>query len=252
MAGLCHAAVYGLSMGRRWPRERQLWRHASVMGIFGTALPMMALVTGLQYQSSGMTSLLITTVPAITVVLAHFFLPDEALNWRKGLGVALALGGAGLLALRGESGLSDVDQADPAGYGLILLAMVFFSGSTIYARRYMKDLEAFDVSSIRMFVAALAVMPLSAVLIGFDLGAVTGQGYFALGYATLVGTFGGMMLSFYNVKRFGASVSTMSAYVTPIVASAGGVLILEETFTTGMLVGMGLIILGIGTIRQQS
>ena len=252
MAGMCYVAIYALSRQRRWPTDHRLWRNAALLGVFGTAIPMTALVTAMQYQSSGITSLLITTSPAFTVLLAHFFLPDEALTWRKSLGVALALCGAGLLVVSGESGLPDVSQANPIGYGLVLLAMVLFSCTTIYARRYMRDLDPFDVVSIRMFVAALIVMPLSTLLVGFDLHAVDGKGYLALGYATFIGTFTGMMLSFYNLMRFGATAAAMTAYVVPLVTGIGGAVVLGETFTAVMFVGMGLIISGIALINQRS
>ena len=85
---------------------------------------MTSIVSSLQFQSSGITAVLITTSPAITVIMAHFFLPDEPLTRRKSLGVLFALGGALLLAARGESGLPDVSRANPLGYLLVLLAMV--------------------------------------------------------------------------------------------------------------------------------
>jgi drug/metabolite transporter (DMT)-like permease len=251
LAGLGHAAVYSVARHRRWPTNRRLWRHAVVLGIFGTAIPMVSIVTSLQYQSGGITALLITTSPALTVLLAHFFLPDESLTRRKGAGVALALGGAVLLAVRGESGLAEGSQASPVGYALVLLAMVSGSSMTIYARKYMSDLDAFDVASVRMFVAALAVMPASALFAGFDLHAVDGQGYFALVYAALVGTFAAFMLAFYNIKRFGATAAAMTAYVIPVVTGVGGVLVLGETITAAMLVGMGVIVSGVALINQS-
>lgn len=250
MAGLGHAAIYAVLRHRRWSTDLRLWRHAIVLGVFGTAMPMTAIVTALQYQSGGITALLITTSPAITVLLAHFFLPDEALTRHKSAGVALALGGALLLAVQGESGLSDASQANPTGYGLVLLAMLLGSSATVYARKYMRHLDAFDVASVRMLAAALLVMPLSLLFVGFDLRAVDGQGYFALIYAALVGTLAGMLLAFHNVKRFGATAAAMTAYVVPLVAGIGGVLILHETFTSVMLVGMGIIVLGIAIINR--
>ncbi len=184
--------------------------------------------------------------------MAHFFLPDEPLTRRKGLGILLALSGALLLAIRGESGLPDVSQASPIGYGLVLVAMVSASGATIYTRLYMRDLDALDVASVRMWVAAAAVMPLSLLLAGFDLDNVTSQGYTALLYAALIGTFSGMMLAFYNIQRFGATASAMTSYVIPIVAGIAGVLLLGETITTFMAIGMALIIAGIALINQRS
>ena len=251
MAGLGHAAIYAVSRRRHWPTDRRLWKHAIVLGVLGTAVPMTFIVSSLQYQSSGITSLLITTSPAITVLMAHFFLTDEQLDGKKISGVVLALGGAALLALRGESGLPDVTQSSPIGYGLVLTAMLFGSGATIYARKYMSDLNAFDVGSIRMVAAATVVLPLSILFVGFDLTAVTGQGYIALGYAALVGTFAGMLLAFYNIKQFGATASAMTAYIIPIFAGIGGALLLNEHITTFMLLGMSLIMTGIALINQK-
>ena len=63
--------------------------------------------------------MLLTTMPAFTVILAHFFLPDEFLTRRKIIGVTLALGGAILLALSGEDGLPNMSGAPPTGYLLV-------------------------------------------------------------------------------------------------------------------------------------
>jgi drug/metabolite transporter (DMT)-like permease len=250
-AGLGYVMCYLFDHRRRkWPTDPRLWRHAALLGI-GTAIPMTAVTVALQYQSAGLTSVLLTSSPAITVLMAHFFLPDEVLTVRKATGVALALGGAALLATRGESGLADVGQANPLGYGLVLLAIFAISGLTIYTRKFMQDLDAFDVSSIRILVAALAIMPLSTLFVGVDLQGVNGMGYLALGYAALVGTFGFLLLSFRNVQRFGATAESMTLYVTPVVSGLGGVLALGEQITAGMVTGMGLIVAGITLINRR-
>jgi drug/metabolite transporter (DMT)-like permease len=198
-----------------------------------------------------MASILITTGPAITVLMAHFLLDDEKLNSRKLIGIALALSGTALLTVRGETGLADVAKANPLGYILMFTSIFLGSGSTIYARKYMKTFDAFDVASIRMTAAALTVMPLSLLFVGFNLTAVTPTGYGALGYASVMGTFGGMMLAFYIIKRFGATASAMTAYVVPIITNIGGILLLGETFTVGMLWGALLIVAGIFIINQR-
>ncbi|RME78812.1 MAG: DMT family transporter [Chloroflexi bacterium] len=249
LASLGHAGVYLLGH-RQWPADPQLWRRAALLGVLGTAIPMTSIVTSLQYQSAGLTSILLTAGPAVTVVMAHFFLPDEPLSGRKSAGVILALGGGVLLALRGESGLPDVTRASPVGYGLVLLAILTSSGMTIYARKYMQSYNAFDVASVRMLAATLTVAPLSLVWVGFDLSRVTGVGYFALGYAALVGTFLGMLVAFYNIKRFGATAAAMALYIIPAVAGIGGVLVLGETITLWMLAGLALIAGGIWLINR--
>ncbi|MCA9962765.1 MAG: DMT family transporter [Anaerolineales bacterium] len=251
LAALAHATIYQFSANRAWSRDRNVWQHALLLGVIGTAVPMTSIVTALTYLSSGMASILITINPAITVLLAHFFLHDEKLNTRKIVGIVLALSGTALLTVRGETGLADVAKANPIGYILMFTSILLGSSSTVYARKYMRTFDAFDVASIRMLAAALAVMPLSLLLVGFDLTAVTSTGYGALGYASLMGTFGGMMLAFYIIKRFGATASAMTAYVVPIITNIGGILLLGETFTVGMLWGALLIVVGIFILNQR-
>jgi len=212
---------------------------------------MVFIVSSLQFQSSGVTALLLTIGPAITVIMAHFWLPDEKLTPRKILGVSLAVGGAALLVILGESGLPEVSRANPTGYFLVFTAMLFASIMTIYARKYMRDLDWFEVGSVRMWSAAIVTIPLSLLIAGMDLSNVNWQGYTALLYAALIGTFAGMLLAFYNVKRFGATASAMAANLIPIVAIIGGALLLGETITTGMLAGMVLILSGMGILNRR-
>jgi len=252
LAGFGHLAVYTLVHKKfHWPTDPRLWLHAGVLGVVGTAVPMTSIVNSLKYLSSGLASVLITTNPAVTVLLSHFLLPDEKLNWRKSGGILLALTGAALLALIGESGLPNVGQADPRGYLLMSAAILASSSMIIYVRKYMQNYNPFDVASVRMLTAAAVVMPLSAIFVGVDLGAVTGKGYAALCYAALIGTFAGMLLAFRNVQRFGATAGAMTGYIIPIFAVFGGWLLLGEQITPVMLGGMALIIAGIAVLNER-
>ncbi len=252
LASLAYLLVYLVSGGRRHlPRDVRLWRHAALLGTIGTAVPMTCITSSMQYQSAAVTSILLTAGPVITILMAHFALSDETLNRRKGLGAAVALGGALLLAARGESGLAEVERANPLGYALVFLAMLFAGAASIYARRFMRELDTLDVASVRMFSAATLVVPLAALSAGIDLQGVDTQGYLALAYAAVIGTFLAMGLSFYLVQRFGATAQATALYVTPVVTGLGGALFLDEQITAGMVAGLGLVIVGLALIRQK-
>ena len=250
IASLMSLTVYRFATGRRLPRDRELWKRAGLLGVFGTAVPMTCIVSSLQYQSSGITSLLLASGPALTVLMAHVLLPDELLNRRKFIGVGLALAGALMLALSGEDGLPDAGQAAPIGYLLVTIGMVFSSIMIIYARKYLRGYNSFDVGSVRLFTTAMTVMPFSLLTAGFDLSAVDGAGIFGLFYAAVVGTFFGLILSFYNIKRFGATPAVMTTYIIPIVAGIGGVLVLDEIITSTMVMGMIVIVSGIALLQE--
>ena len=251
VASLCHLCVVLFDRRRRLPSGSRLWRHAVLLGVLGTALPAVLNRLALEYLSATLIGILISSGPAITVVLAHLFLRDEPLSLVKGLGVLFALGGAVLLAVRGETGLPDVVHVNPLGYVWILLGVSLFGAMTVYARKYVHGLDAFDVASARMFVAALGVFPISILVSGLDLRGVSTRGYVLGGLSAIASMFGGMTLTFYNAQRFGATATAMAEYVIPVVVAIGGTLLLDERITAGMTLGTGLIAAGLILLNRQ-
>jgi drug/metabolite transporter (DMT)-like permease len=241
LSSLAFVVVYTFSSRRLIPTDGKLWLYATFLGIVSTAIPMTAIVSSLTYQSSGVTALLITTAPALIAVAAHFFLPDEQMNRRKLFGVLLALAGASFIVIRGESGLPDVTQGSPIGYGLVIFALLFETIGTILIRQRMRQFSAFDVTAVRLTVAGLMVMPVAVLLRGFDLSRVTSSGWLALVYAAFVGAFLAQMLAFHITKRFGATAFSLTSFVIPVVAAITGVLWLNEQITIWMVGGLVLI-----------
>ena len=118
IATLCLLPI--LYLNRCWPNQ-EIWQKAAISGVLGVSIPMTTFIFSLQYQSSGVTSIFVTTTPAFIAIAAHFFLDDEKLTHNKISGITLALLGSFFLVLRGESGLANVGRANPLGYGLVLV-----------------------------------------------------------------------------------------------------------------------------------
>ncbi|MBP7960692.1 MAG: DMT family transporter [Caldilineaceae bacterium] len=252
LAALAHALVYAFSRTRRWPTDPSLWVRAGILGVLGTALPMTAIVSSLQYQSSGVTSLLLTLNPAVVVILAQIFLADEPMTWRRIAGVLIAFGGAGLLLMRGETGLANLVQADWRGYAWVSVGILGGASATVYARRMLRFEDAIDVAAVRMTVAALVLIPVTSLTVGYDLSRVDAAGVMALIYAAIFGTFSGMILNFYIIKHHGATPASQVSYVIPVVATGLGALLLGEQITPLMLVGMVIIFAGITLLNLRS
>ncbi len=120
---------------------------------------------------------------------------------------------------------------------------------TVYARKYMTSFNALDVTGIRMIAGALVLMPISLLFEGFDVSKVNHQGFIALIFAAIVGTFLGFLLSFHNIQRFGATAAVMTAYVVPVVAGLIGFIFMDEQITWGMITGIVFVILGVWIIN---
>jgi drug/metabolite transporter (DMT)-like permease len=212
---------------------------------------MTTFILSLQYQSSGVASIFVTTSPVQIVIAAHFFLPDEKLTRNKVVGVSLALMGALFLALRGESGLAGVGRANPLGFLLVTVGLLAETVNTMYVRRHMTHLDPMEVTGIRLAVAALILLVVASFMGDFSFAHVTFAGYFSLGYAALIGALAGQFTAFYIQRRFGATAFALTSYLIPVVATTFGVLLLGEIVTWAMLVGVVLIGAGIYLINRR-
>lgn len=235
---------------RAWPTDPVLLRHAALSGVIGVAIPMNFFIVSLQYQSSGMTSIFVTTSPALMAIAAHLFLPDERMTRNKALGVILALAGSLFLVLRGETGLAGVGRAAPIGFFLVMIGLCGDVTNAIFVRRRMRGMDPVAVTGIRLLVGALITAVLALLLGNPSLDGVTPAGYFSLAYAALIGALGGQFLAFYVTRRFGATAFSLTAYLIPVVATIFGVILLDEIVTWGMLVGVVLIGGGIYLINR--
>ena len=250
-AALCFGLIYAINKQRAWPSGREIWRHGLILGVISTAVPMLSFVTALNYLSSGVTSIINTTGPAVTVVMAHFLLQGESLTQRKIIGVLLAFSGALMLALRGETGLEGAGEASPVGYILVVVGLLSVSSSTIYVRRYAQKMNSFDLTSTQIFFGVLILAPFVLFSGGWEMSDVNGLGVVAVGYGAVIGTVAAFWMFIYSVNRFGAIAGAMIPYIVPIAATIGGALLLDEKITVGTLVGMGIIGLGIAIINSK-
>jgi len=151
----------------------------------------------------------------------------------------------------GETGLAGGDTSGSIkGYAFLLFSTVISTLTMVFARKYMKDLDPIDVSAIRLLTAAILVFPLSLFFFGWDVSAVPPIGIWAIVWAILFGTFGALLLNFYSLTQFGATATSLVSFFVPIFGTLGGVLVLGETVTSGMLLGMVVILGGIALLRE--
>jgi drug/metabolite transporter (DMT)-like permease len=83
-----------------WPKDPKIWRVLAVLGMINTAIPFTLISWGEVYIDSSVASILNSSVPLFTVLIAHFFLDDDKLTWTKGLGLPIGFIGVVLLVGR--------------------------------------------------------------------------------------------------------------------------------------------------------
>jgi drug/metabolite transporter (DMT)-like permease len=224
----------------------RLVRNVALVGVLNVGLPYMLSAQALRLVSSTLLSILMNLIPVFSVILAHFFLADERLTPRTGLGVGAAVGGASLVVWGGAGAVGAAESLRALWLGTLLIVANALSVATsnVLLRRRLAGDDALVVTGGQMTVGLLTVTPFALALEGMPrLTGLSWQGWVALLWSALVGAFLGYSVSFLMLRRWGVTTTAVASTGTPLVTAIAGALLLGERLTPLMALG-GLVLIG--------
>ncbi len=190
--------------------------------------------------SSGLASLIITTVPFFGILIVG--LRGDKTVWHPKTIIGLLLGGIGVIGLVGIDVFRD--NLDLLPIGMLLLAALGYAIAPIIVSDKLRDVPLFAVIALSLaMVSVIYAVPAWTVLPTeipeADLSAWAG--ILGLGVVTTAIAF---VVFFTLVKEIGPARAELIVFVNVAVAVLLGVVILQEPFTIGMMFGFPLIIVG--------
>ena len=217
------------------------------MGLFNAAVPYSLITWGEVRVDSGLTAILIATVPIFTVIFAHFFLHDERLTTTIGAGILL--GFVGVAILIGPDALAGATQ-NLWGDLAIIVASMSYGGSVVYARYKMRGYPPLAASTGQMLMASLMMIPLALIIdrpwtISLPNAQTLMPALLSLLTLAVVGTSLAYLLYYWLIQNAGAVYASAVTYISPFASIVLGVVLLGEHVTVGDFVGFGLILVGL-------
>ena len=212
------------------------WRPLVLFTVIEVAVPWLLLASAEQHLSSSLTALLIAAVPLIGVVLALSTGSRERLGPRTLSGLLVGL--LGVAALVGF----DTGGADARSIAQVGGVALCYALGPLILDRYLSGLPALGVIAASLTLTALAYTPVAVLHLPAKVpGAEVIVSVFVL---AIVCTALAFVFFFALIKEAGPVRATVITYVNPAVAAVAGVAFLGESFTTGMGVGLVLILAG--------
>src|SRR5215212_1514018 len=193
---------------------------------------------------SGIAALMISTSPFWLVLFEALRAGGAKPTWQAILG--LIVGFVGVFILVGPSSITGIEGGfNTFGIILLLLAPLFWSMGSIYAKGADMPKSTLLSTGMQMLTGALALFLVSLVrgeLNGFSFGLVSMRSWLALAYLITFGSLIGFVA--YGWLLHNAPVSLMStyAYVNPVVAVLLGNLLADEPLNGRILIAAAIII----------
>jgi drug/metabolite transporter (DMT)-like permease len=241
--------VFARLRGTKAPTLRE-WRSLGIIGLLMFSVTYGALFWGEQYVPSGITSVLESTLPLMTVLLEVFALRQQRFRWSVMLAVGVGFCGVALMMLRG--GVS------APGFG-VLPVLVILGGSLSWSLGAVLS-RSMVLPESRIVTAGAEMMLGGGSLLVLSLAsgelhpfpAIPLKAGLALIYLIVAGSLIGFTAFVWLLGRMPASRVSSHAYVNPIVAVALGYFVASEEITLRTLLGAGLVLGSVVlTMRQR-
>ena len=213
-------------------------RHVLWLALLDLAAPALLITIGLAAVPSSLAGTLVASVPIMVAVLALRLAPSERVTGLRLAGLGIGFCGVGLLL--GAEVAGDA-RALVGGLLVVAAALCYAGGALFYQRRFASLPPLVVVAGTLVGCTVLSAVPAAldppdAVPSATVLGAlvVLGAGSTGLGY-----------VAFYSlVAELGAARASVVTYLAPAVSVLGGVLLLGEPLTAGIVAGLLLVLAG--------
>ena len=242
------AAVVAIAR-ERLPRDPKIYGHLLVMSVVNVALPFALITSAEQSVDSSIAAILNGGVPLFTIVIAALFLHDEPITVNRIFG--LLIGYAGVILLVGRGFGSGGGEGAISGELALLGSTASYGLGAVYARRNVRGLRPM-IPALFQVLFAFVITGVIALLIERPFDVVwTGRSIFAVLWLGLLGSGLAYLCFFRLLQSWGATRTTMVAYLLPIVGIVAGALVLNEVVDAGVLIGTALVIGGVALVNSR-
>lgn len=200
--------------------------------------PWILIGTAEQKISSGLAGLLIASVPIWATIFAS--MRGDKTVWHHTRLLGMVVGFVGLIAVVGFESIKG--SSDPISIAMVLVAAIGYSYAVMMVQGALPHVSGIAINAVAMAITAIFYLPLTVIQwpthqISSDaINAIIGLGVLSTGAA---------FVAFFTLSAIiGVARGSLVTYLNTAFAVVLGVIILDEPFTTGMALGLPLVLIG--------
>lgn len=188
---------------------------------------------------SGLTGLLVATVPLFAAVIAVLRGDRSMLGPLRLAGLLVGFGGVAVIVV--GHGLAADGPAGLFAVGEVLLVALCYAIAPFIVSTRLQNVPSLGAVTLSLFAVGIAYLPIALLVPQASPTLRSGSAMVALGVLCTALAFIGF---FALIKEVGPARAPLFTYVNPVVAIVLGALLLGEHITPGLLVGFPLVLVG--------
>ena len=200
--------------------------------------PWILIGTAEQSISSGLAGLLVASVPIWSTIITSFYGDKSVWHYKRLLGILI--GFMGVILVVGIESITG--SSSPVAIAMMLAASMLYAYAIIMIRRALPDGSGVAINGLAMATAALFYLPFTIWL--WPTHQVSVNAIYSVVALGILSTGAAFALFFLVVKEIGPARSSLVTYLNTAFAVVLGILILNEPLTTGIVVGLPLVLIG--------
>ena len=216
--------------------------------MLSVALPFCLISWAEQSVDSTLAAVINGAIPLFVIVIAAAVLPDERMTLPKVAGLLIGFVGIAILVGFDPAVLSSTGLVPVAA---LMGSTISYASGGVYARRFLGGVRPMILALGEVGLALLMVTPLALI---FDRGEVlptSPDAWFAVLWLGLLGSGMAFLIFFRLLGRWGATRTSLVAYIIPIFGLVLGAAVLHERVDARMILGTALIIGGIALVHLR-
>ena len=230
------------------PPPGRMYGHLMVMGLFSVALPFALITWAEQSVDSSLAAVLTGAVPLFVIPISAVLLPTEKITLNAVVGIAIGLVGVAVVVGFNPATLAGTDLVPQLA---LIGAAASYAIGGVYARRNVQGLRPM-IPALFQVAFALVMTAIPAILLERPWERpLTGDAIFAVVWLGLLGSGAAYLIFFRILRSWGATRTSMVAYLLPIWGIVLGALVLSEPIDVRLIAGTALVIAGIGLVNMR-
>ena len=226
----------------RLPKVRARWREFLIIGAVNAAIPFSLIATAEINLTASLAAILNSTTVLFTAVVAAVWTGD-ALTVRKIVGIVSGIVGVAVLVGWDPIPLNGVVLLS---VGAMLVASLSYALGAVYIKRTFAGIPPLTMAIGQLTGAATLLLPLAAVTLpGEEPSAAVALSMLGL---ALLSTAVAYLLYFRLIENVGPTSTVTVTLLVPVSGLLFGVLLLDEPFGVGTLVGLAIILSSVALV----